>query len=224
MCPVAIAQVLTYFKPDLNLKLTFDEKPCNTLAMEWDHILTHTQSTFYRYPSQKQIDDHVANCSGSYSWHHQIGALVRQIGVWCNSSYNSGATTTETSAMWRTCNSILSEQSRAFATANEFYDRLKDGGVALARGSSFHGGHAWVMDGTGIVESFCWTYYCYNPKTKTYTDKKLDIVHSKYVHCNWGWGGADNGYFLEGVYDTDKGVDYPTRYDFKWDVYGYVYK
>lgn len=55
-------------------------------------------------------------------------------------------------------------------------------------------------------------------------DGKSNHKTSKYVHCNWGWGGADNGYFLEGVYDTDKGVEYPTRYDFRYNVQGCIYK
>lgn len=89
---------------------------------------------------------------------------------------------------------------------------------------SGQGGHAWVMDGIGTVEYYCWTYYCYDPVSKSYESKDLKVVSSKYVHCNWGWGGIDNGYFLEGVYDTDKGVEYPTRYDFRYAVEGYIYK
>lgn len=222
--PVAIAQVLTYFKPYLNLTLNFDEKPCNTLEMNWEHLLTHTQSTFFRYPTQEMIDGHIAECSKNYGWHHQIGALVRQIGVWCNSTYNENSTSTSSSAMWRTCNDILREQSKTHVNSTGFYNGLKDGGIALAVGFSGQGGHAWVMDGIGTVEYYCWTYYCYDPVSKSYESKDLKVVSSKYVHCNWGWGGIDNGYFLEGVYDTDKGVEYPTRYDFRYAVEGYIYK
>ena len=27
-----------------------------------------------------------------------------------------------------------------------------------------------------------------------------------FLHCNWGWGGYDNGYFLEGVFDTKRPI------------------
>ena len=49
-------------------------------------------------------------------------------------------------------------------------------------------GHAWVVDG-------------YIRSIKGYNT-------DYYLHCNWGWGGNKNGYFLSNVFDTDAGPEY----------------
>jgi len=51
---------------------------------------------------------------------------------------------------------------------------------------SYGAGHAWVIDGYKIQN--------YVP----------------YVHCNIGWGGTSNGWYISGVFDT-KNVPIPTR-------------
>ncbi len=28
----------------------------------------------------------------------------------------------------------------------------------------------------------------------------------KLVHCNWGWDGSHNGYYISGVFDLNKGA------------------
>ena len=45
-------------------------------------------------------------------------------------------------------------------------------------------GHAWVVDG--------------------YIDQIKNNKRSKYVHCNWGWGGNHNGYFLSDVLNAEQ--------------------
>lgn len=47
-------------------------------------------------------------------------------------------------------------------------------------------GHAWVIDGY----SFCW-----KDIEKT---EKTDI----FFHCDWGWGGEDNGYYSSDMFNT----------------------
>jgi len=103
-------------------------------------------------------------------------------------------------------------------------NELKNGGIALISGVSDEGGHAWVLDGTGSIEYECWTYYSYNPITGQYGSCDHNKYVSQYVHCNWGWGGQDNGYFHEGVYDTSKGVENLTRTNYNSKIKGYVYK
>lgn len=55
-------------------------------------------------------------------------------------------------------------------------------------------GHAWVID--GYIKS-------------KYIDGNGVVTDSKYyVHCNWGWNGQNNGYFVSGVFKTDRPVFY----------------
>lgn len=46
-------------------------------------------------------------------------------------------------------------------------------------------GHGWIVDAYS---------YCIDPYTK-------DITYAA-VHCNWGWGGTNNGYFSGEVFSV----------------------
>lgn len=49
-------------------------------------------------------------------------------------------------------------------------------------------GHAWVVDG--------------------YIDQVKNNQESKYIHCNWGWNGNYNGYFLSNVLNAEESPVY----------------
>lgn len=57
---------------------------------------------------------------------------------------------------------------------------------------SWKGGHAWIYDG-----------YIYASK---------DNKAQKLIHCNWGWGGYCNGFYLSKVFNTNVA---PEIYDFE---------
>ena len=61
---------------------------------------------------------------------------------------------------------------------------------------NYANGHAWVLDKTIEVSEF-------------------DHLHGipalrVYCHCNWGWGGYHNGYFLTGVFNSNNPLPEPT--------------
>ena len=46
------------------------------------------------------------------------------------------------------------------------------------------------------------------PKYGADTGKYYGSVNSQYrtlLHCNWGWGGLDDGYYYSGVFKTNEG-------------------
>ena len=57
------------------------------------------------------------------------------------------------------------------------------------------GGHTWVFDGF------------------KYTDLTINVAgfnmtfSALLLHCNWGWGGASNGYFISGLFDESNRID-----------------
>ena len=78
---------------------------------------------------------------------------------------------------------------------------IKAGNPVYARGNSgkkkvfgirvgWKGGHAWIYDGAIIASK--------------------DGKSNTFVHCNWGWGGYKNGYYLSNAFDTKAGA---TMYD-----------
>lgn len=225
--PIAIAQAMTYFKPKIDCELTFIEKPFSRLSVDWNKIVTHKQSTDIGYPEKDETNDHISHCNQNFAVHQDIGVLLRQIGVWCRSQYNKNGTSTDVGRFFNVCDSIFPYGNKTYVSGSSCYDKLKSNGIALMVGQCKEGGHAWIMDGVGTIEYQINRYYCYNPRTHEYAEKEVIYKTSKYVHCNWGWAGKDNGYFLEGVYDTYTGLGTKehedNRYNFTWDVYGYVY-
>ena len=63
--------------------------------------------------------------------------------------------------------------------------------------TSYEGGHAWVIDG-----------YCNMKCTATNKTNKNDVqtFTADYVHCNLGWSGVSNGYYIENVFTVNKGI------------------
>lgn len=55
-------------------------------------------------------------------------------------------------------------------------------------------GHAWVIDG-------------YKIRNYTSPEGRIDKTQN-IVHCNWGWLGNSNGYFVSGIFKTNEGVSY----------------
>lgn len=63
---------------------------------------------------------------------------------------------------------------------------------------SEYGGHAWVIDG-----------YCNMQCTATNKNDKTDVqtFTTNYVHCNLGWGGYKDGYYIDKVFTTNIGAN-----------------
>ncbi len=63
-----------------------------------------------------------------------------------------------------------------------------------------HKGHAWVIDGY----TFQWrTIEIVNPVTNVAIEYRAE--YRNLLHCNFGWGGSNDGYYLEGIFDLRKG-------------------
>lgn len=81
----------------------------------------------------------------------------------------------------------------------------------------YEGGHAWVCDRV-------MTYY---RRRDSYVNNKLvatNYDYSNYVHCNWGWDGKWNGYFIPGVFDAPNAVTLPasTRFEGTANYFQYL--
>lgn len=85
---------------------------------------------------------------------------------------------------------------------DKIYHSLKNDYPVLvsAMASGFYG-HTWVID--GFLKQFR-TGSEYGADTGKY----YGSVNSQYrtlLHCNWGWGGLDDGYYYSGVFKTNEG-------------------
>lgn len=67
---------------------------------------------------------------------------------------------------------------------------------------SYSGGHAWILDGIkGLRRKVS--------KIDRFTNKVVDVSYQtkELVHCNFGWNGNDNGYYLSKAFNTVKGPE-----------------
>lgn len=72
---------------------------------------------------------------------------------------------------------------------------------------SYHEAHAWVIDRKIHQEQ----------KLYTVGGKYVKTIQRELVHCNWGWGGRDDGYYYDGAFNTNEGPENPTRSQTYWE-------
>ena len=227
--PVAIAQVFSYCKPELDIELTFEGKPYDNLKVNWDEIIKHTKSTTYKSPAAILQTVHYNNCNANEEAHDHLAALIREIGEQIHSDYTDNGTGSSPDIYFPYANEILSGNQPTYVTTSTLYTKLEKTGVVILRGSDKkEGGHTWVADGVASIKYNITTYYNFVPKTGKYERKEERTETKRYIRFNWGWAGSSDGYFLEGVYDPEKatpGFMYiKSRYNCDQGVFGYYYK
>lgn len=75
--------------------------------------------------------------------------------------------------------------------------------------------HSWVIDGLITITRD-------GKEVGMETGRVYGNAHEfeRFFHCNWGWDGSSNGYFLEGIFDTDISYDFDYLLDTKSDSDG----
>ena len=178
---IAIAQIAAYYEwPDSYNNHTYD----------WESILT-----------SDTVDPNNSVASNS------VAHLVHDIGVLVDMDYNvngSGATFDDVMDCWDAFNYFY--EPRTLPTFEAVDSTLQEDCPVFYCGMNFNlgAGHAWVIDGSAVQRGFVRIFGPSGMLTET-----IEILHLSFVHCNWGWNGIDNGYFLFGAfnsqYDEDTG-------------------
>ncbi|HBG40356.1 MAG TPA: hypothetical protein DDZ96_09595 [Porphyromonadaceae bacterium] len=148
----------------------------NGYPIDWDVI-----------QQMKTKDDLLANAVGR----NQVDRLLREIGRNVNMNYGKTSYATDAKA-WEYLQTLDIKfktgfrQYRTDLSVTNFYNCLRSTrGIIVMGGRNINGaGHFWVVDGIK----------CY--KSNSTTEKNLDLYH-----CNWGYGGTYDGYYLEQVYN-----------------------
>lgn len=182
----AISQICSYLKNPINISWAYNGYG-NQCTMEWDRIVNESVLGF-GYLNSPDL------CS-------QVSNLMRFWGLAFDAEYEDGGTGVDSDK------AISKMQELGFnATDLSDYDAknvmndLKKGNrIIFMRGNAryYHvgfifrkyvDGHAWAVDG-----------YIHSVKNNK---------ESVYIHCNWGWGGSQNGYFLSDVLNAEEGPVY----------------
>ncbi|MBO5456833.1 MAG: C10 family peptidase [Muribaculaceae bacterium] len=189
--PVAVAQILSYYKTPNHVywQKNGDSGECN---IYWDQILSDCET------HDGKLTDPECTDSG---W--QVGFLLRYLGVAMDAEYKSDGETgveNDKPIKWFNNHGLKARELKDFHYG-VISTYLVGGNPIYARGNSgkktilgirvgYKGGHAWVYDGYLVI------------------GKDGDpIDQSKYYfHCNWGWDGRKNGFYLCKVFNTAEGA------------------
>jgi len=131
--------------------------------------------------------------------------------------------------------------------ADGYSEKITTSVLGITVSTSYKKGHAWVMDGylrrsRQVTVTVTTTTTGTVPVTKVPSNDKLMLITTTttstyteyspyYLHNNWGWYGTDNGYYVAGSFDTNKGPDLPSNtksgvpynYQFNIGIYPYIY-
>lgn len=204
---VAMAQIMSYFCYPTQMNITYPGASVSSLSLNWSDIKVH-----------KISDDINPYCTASSATHTAIGHLHRQLGHLNGSVYNdNGGTSTVRSNVKNTFSNLGYNASalRSYARdsfqvqlnsdkliymGGQRYDTLTTGETKLA-------GHAWVVDGLlkHTITDADMVKYDYESEWRV-LDKY--VTYNNYLHINWGFHGACNGYFSIGVFYCKKGYQY----------------
>ena len=223
---VAIAQIMSCFKYPSQIALTYPNADSTSVNLEWNSMLAHNVSYSHL------VED---ECSADYmNAHSDIAHLCRQVAHLTNSvfhpaeanfNYNltnyqrlSGASTgsniywakTALQSLGYTTGSITSYSNQCTSiplnSHHLIYMRGEQGDTL---------GHAWMVDG--------YKEYIIHVISRL-TEPTTEYDRTEYYnHINWGWRGSGNGYFLDNVFNVQKGKIYDQtgtkpNYNFNYDV------
>lgn len=147
--------------------------------------------TYYKYPNS--ILDY------TIQWQHltftypttwdqadNVGKFVHAIGRSVNASYGETATGTSQDVIldFFLNHGFEATESSGFSNENGVHN-IKEYGPFFMSGFNAYAGHGWAIDGVHI-------------QTKTINGE----TSVRFLfHCNWGWNGSYNGYFLSSAFD-----------------------
>lgn len=150
---------------------------------------------------QSRIDwDRIVNECSSFSWgnvysadlRNQIAHLMRFWGVVFSAKYNSNGTSVNSKTAISKIRDygINATNLTNYNVENVMNDLKKSNRIVYMHGrdEADDSGHAWVVDG--------------------YIHEIRNGRGYIYIHCNWGWGGRNNGYFLGSVLNAGEGPVY----------------
>ena len=172
--PVSVAKVLTYFRfPDT---YTY-----NGFTVDWQLLK--------QFPPVDSAIPHAA-------------LLFRSIGAECSSWYFYSWTFTRPKKVRNFLSSMFYKdveiKNYSFNTIRDMIDNRYPVIIYGIESFACPNGHAWNIDGYKIKERTTTTEIYLNDilqRTEVETESK------KMVHCDFGWGGDCNGYYISGVFD-----------------------
>ena len=178
---IATAQILAY--NEVAPKDSFNGHP-----YDWDLM-----KTVYNY---RDIDS-----AGRHEAQELVSAFLKEVGKQENCriryrkngsyGYADGAKRTFKNYGYKDVKKYINFSKK---TKNQVINQIKNGlPVYIDAWDARFNGHAWVIDGLFVRN----IYYSSTGKLKE---------QQNMFHCNWGWKGKSDGYFIQGIFDTSERI------------------
>lgn len=220
-----------------NITFHYDTNPNNNNKAGCVAIALAQILAYHQYP--KSAYDHTYDWSKitntpillSYDSTTEIPHLIRAAGISCRTNYGKESSSSTAYRAKKAMKNIFgysgTNRHLSFADKN-IRDMLDNDSPVLVTGKPKRkfSGHAWVIDGyiygyrKVITEAYSDENY-----TELISTSEENEAPTYYYHCNFGWHGDANGYYLGKVFDTvagpidrEKDVDNATKsdYDYRW--------
>lgn len=210
---------------NLKAKLTTGTNDDGLFGLEYDHrypagcvVVAMAQIAAYYKASIPGIDWSLATASSVSDKTSpaaiQIGELMSKIAIGSETTYgpNGGSTSTEKarSYMYRNGIRMSDPVSCTFQNMKSTFDALR---LIYLTGTARHvvsrsfvgdGNHAWIADGYQIRQR---------------GTRQILKQYNVYCHCNFGWGGNSDGWYL---FDSSGSISFSCNgYDFDYQIYDY---
>lgn len=184
---IATAQILSHFQTIGQVNWSYNGTGRSAI-LHWDRIISDCDKHSGRLTS-----------SDCYTSGDEIAHLVRYLGIALGADYKKGSTGCGESKAIDWFNKWGGLKASKLKDYNEtnIVNAIKGGNPVYARGNSgkkkvlgirvgWKGGHAWVYDGMLTASK--------------------DNKTSTFIHCNWGWNGRNNGYYISKAFNTNAGA------------------
>lgn len=190
----ATAQILSYYQTIGSVSWS-DNGSSGSATLNWSRIISDCEKNAGKL-----------NTTSYYASSSEVAHLMRYLGVAMDADYDADGTgvNKKKPINWMNDWGDLNATKLADYSASPVINAIKNNKLVYARGNSgrkkflgitvsYTGGHAWVYDG--------------------YVSASSGGTTSNLLHCNWGWGGYQDGYYISGAFNSDAGAEI---YD--WEV------
>lgn len=184
----ATAQILSYYQTISSVSWS-DGGSSGSATLDWPRIISECESNYGRL-----------NRDYFYKSSNEVAHLMRYLGASMDADYTSSGTGVNKKKPidWMNNWGFLKATKLAKYSVRPIINAIKNNKLVYARGNSgrkkflgitisYTGGHAWVYDGYVLASS---------------GGSKSDLLH-----CNWGWGGVRDGYYISNAFNSDAGPE-----------------
>lgn len=190
---IAISQVCHYWHFPLDIKIMNDKG-----QWEWQFV------PWWLIQQVRNVNFGDSFCDNNPAAREAAAEFVYRVGRWCNMDYTPSRSSCNVN---EAASAMVNLGFNGVAVRNDYretmlveYMRQNRPIPVKARDKQADLGHAWVID--GFFNRYRFVYDVYPDGTRKQVGQENQLL----IHCNYGWGGNGNGYYITGAFNTASGA------------------